>query len=224
MPDGERLRVVVVDDHQLVRQGTRDILERDPAIEVVGDAATGEEALTLVGSLCPDVVLMDIGLPGMSGVDATRAICAARPCVKVLALTIHGDDEYVFKMLEAGAAGYLLKDVRDRELIDAVHAVAAGAGVLDPAVTTTVLGRLRAGTAGAAEPTHTAETLTCREADILRLVADGMDNREIAAGLGLSPRTVEVHLSHAFRKLGARSRTDAVMAAIRLGVVQVAET
>jgi len=217
MPGRARLRVLVVDDHSLVRQGTRDILERDRGIEVVGEAANGEVAISLAALLQPDVVLMDVGLPGISGLEATRVITESHPEVKVLALTIHDDEEYVLQMLAAGAAGYLLKDVRDAELIAAVHSVASGDAVLDPGVTATVLARLRVKSA----PAPPLERLTARESTIMQLVARGLENREIAALLSLSPRTVEVHLRHAFRKLGARSRTEAVIKGIRLGLVTV---
>lgn len=214
-----RVRVLVVDDHPLVRRGTSDILDREPAIEVVGEAADGETAVALATALAPDVVLMDVGLPRMSGLEATRAILAARPETKVLVLTIHDEDEYILEMLAAGAAGYLLKDVRDAELVAAVLTVAAGEAVLHPAVTSAVLARLRAQRADQAA----VDTLTGRECAILQLVAGGMENRRIGERLGVSPRTVEVHLHQAFRKLGVHSRTEAVVAAIRLGVVRVGQ-
>lgn len=206
------IRVLIVDDHSLVREGTRAILERDPEIEVVGEAADGEEAVRLVGALDPDVVLMDIGLPGMSGLDATRCIRRGHPKVKVLALTIHDDDEYVFAMLDAGVVGYLLKDVRNGELAQAVRAVGAGAAILHPSVTTTVLARLRAG----GDPP--VGRLSSQESAVLQMVADGMGNRDIADRMGVSARTVEAHLTHVFRKLGVHSRTAAVMVAIRLAM------
>ncbi|HEX2849813.1 MAG TPA: response regulator transcription factor [Acidimicrobiales bacterium] len=215
-PSLGHLRVLVVDDHSLVRQGTHDILERDPCIDVVGEAADGEEAIALVDALLPDVVLMDIGLPGMSGLDATRRIRHDHPEVNVLALTIHDDDEYVIEMLEAGAAGYLLKDVRNAELVQAVLAVGSGEVVLHPAATGAVLGRLRG---RPAEGDGDAEALSCRERAVLQLVADGLDNRAIADRLDVSLRTVEAHLSHAFRKLGVHSRTGAVVTAMRLGQI-----
>lgn len=213
----DRVRVLVVDDHPLVRQGTRDILERDPGIAVVGEAATGEEAVALAEVLRPDVVMMDLGLPGMSGLEATRAIRQAHPEIKVLVLTIHDEEEYVLELLDAGAAGYLLKDVRDAELTAAVVTVAAGEAVLHPMATAVVLARLRSrGTAAPDVP-----CLSGRETAILQLVAEGLENRQIGERLLLSPRTVEVHLRNAFRKLGAHSRTEAAVAAIRLGIVRM---
>lgn len=213
----DRVRVLVVDDHPLVRQGTRDILERDPGIAVVGEAATGEEALALAEVLRPDVVMMDLGLPGMSGLEATRAIRQSHPEIKVLVLTIHDEEEYVLELLDAGAAGYLLKDVRDAELTAAVVTVAAGEAVLHPMATAVVLARLRSrGTAAPDVP-----CLSGRETAILQLVAEGLENRQIGERLLLSPRTVEVHLRNAFRKLGAHSRTEAAVVAIRLGIVRM---
>lgn len=217
MDSDDRVRVLVVDDHPLVRQGTRDILEREPGIAVVGGAATGEEAVALAEVLRPDVVMMDLGLPGMSGLEATRAIRQAHPEIKVLVLTIHDEEEYVLELLDAGAAGYLLKDVRDAELTAAVVTVAAGEAVLHPKATAVVLARLRA--RGNRAPD--AACLSDRETAILQLVADGLENRQIGERLLLSPRTVEVHLHNAFRKLGAHSRTEAAVTAIRLGIVRV---
>ena len=212
------IRVVVVDDHALVRQGTRDILERVPDIEVVGEAADGEEALRLVDELEPDVVLIDVGLPGMSGVDATRILRRDHPAVSVVALTIHDDDEYVIGMLEAGATGYLLKDVRNAELVHAVLAVGRGESVLHPCVTAAVLGEVRA---RMGQPQPAAAVLSDREAEILELVAEGFDTRAIANTLSVSCRTVESHLSNAFRKLGVHSRAAAILAAMRVGGLKV---
>ena len=207
--------MLVVDDHSLVREGTRTILERDPRIEVVGEAPDGETAVAMADTLAPDVVLIDIGLSGMTGLEATRRIRQDHPVIKVLALTIHDDAEYVLGMLDAGASGYLLKDVRDHELTEAVHNVGGGGAVLDPAVTASVLGRVRAQASGGPPP----DVLTIRESAVLQLVADGMENREIAEWFGVSHRTVETHMTNVFAKLGVRSRTSAVMAALRLGLV-----
>lgn len=208
------VRVLVVDDHTLVRRGTREILERRAEIQVVGEAADGEEGVSLTNHLRPDVVLMDLGMPGMGGVEATREIKQRWPQVNVLVLTVHDDDQYLFEAIRAGASGYLLKDVHDHELIDAVLSVAEGGAVLQPAVTRKLVAglRMRGGVLDEAPP---ASPLTQRELQVLRLVARGLSNREVSDQLGLSVRTVETHLSHVYRKLGVSSRTEAAVCALR---------
>ncbi|GMR02193.1 MAG: response regulator transcription factor [Acidimicrobiia bacterium] len=207
-------RVLVVDDHTLVRRGTREILEHQTEIRVVGEAADGDEAVSLTDRLRPDVVLMDLGLPGLGGVEATREIKARWPEVQVLVLTVHDDDQYVFEAIRAGASGYLLKDVHDNELIDAVLAVAEGGVVLQPAVARRLVAGLRTRGGTLDEPPPT-KPLTDRELQVLRLVAKGLSNREVSELLGVSARTVETHLSHVYRKLGASSRTEAVISGLK---------
>jgi DNA-binding NarL/FixJ family response regulator len=190
---------------------------------VVGEAADGEEGVALTGDLRPDVVLMDLGMPGMGGVEATREIKRRWPQINVLVLTVHDDDQYLFEAIRAGASGYLLKDIHDQELIDAVLAVAGGGAVLQPAVTRRLVAglRLRGGTVDKAPP---ASPLTQRELEVLRLVAKGLSNREVGAQLGVSVRTVETHLSHVYRKLGVSSRTEAAVAALRESWLNLDET
>jgi len=207
-------RVLVVDDHTLVRRGTREILEHRTEIRVVGEAADGDEAVNLTNRLMPDVVLMDLGLPGLSGVDATREIKTRWPDVQVLVLTVHDDDQYVFEAIKAGASGYLLKDVHDDELIDAVLAVAEGGVVLQPAVARRLVAVLRTRDRSVDELPRT-NPLTDRELQVLRLVAKGLSNREVSEQLGVSARTVETHLSHVYRKLGASSRTEAAIRGLK---------
>lgn len=212
------VRVLVADDHELVRHGTCDILDASPEIDVVGEATDGAEAIDLVERFRPDVVLMDVRMPVVNGAEATRRIRALFPDTRVIALTIHNDEEYVIEMLEAGASGYLLKDVRDHALIDAVRSVAAGEVVLHPAVASAVLARIRLLGDGGTRP---AEHLTDREQEVLRMAAAGRSNREIGDRLGLSARTVEVHLGRSFRKLGVRTRTEAAMECVRRGLIDV---
>lgn len=214
MPD--RIRVLIAEDLTVVREGTRHILERAGDMQVVGEAADGWEAVAIAERLRPDVVIMDIAMPRLSGIEATRRIKAARPEVGVLVLTVHGEDQYVFALLEAGAAGYLLKDVHATDLVGAVRAVKAGESVLHPEVARKVLrrfvpGRERAPGDGA------GELLTERELQVLKMAARGMTNKAIARGLGLSTRTVQAHLGHVFQKLGVASRTEAVIRGLRQG-------
>lgn len=210
---GERIRVLIADDHALVREGTRRILERAEDIEVVGEAADGEEAVALAEELRPDVAIVDVGMPRLNGVEVTSRIKSELPETGVLVLSVHDDDAYVYAILEAGAAGYLLKDVHGSQVVEAVRSVRAGESVLHPAIARKVLARFR--TAGAREGRF--EPLTPRELEVLQLAAAGSSNKEIAAALELSVRTVQVHLTHVFRKLHVASRTEAVIHGLRKG-------
>ncbi|HWQ28366.1 MAG TPA: response regulator transcription factor [Dehalococcoidia bacterium] len=209
----EPIRVILADDHAVVRQGTRSILEQDRGIQVVGEAADGREAIDLASRLRPDVAIIDVRMPGMNGIEATRAIKQRCPATGVLVLTAYDDDPYVFALLEAGAAGYLLKDVSASELAAAVRRVHSGEAVLHPAVARKVLHRFVGRGAGGA----TRPELSEREHEVLRLAARGLSNKEIARTLGLSPRTVQAHLNHIFVKLDVASRTEAVICGLRHG-------
>lgn len=211
----EVIRVVVVDDHALHRDGTRQILEAHPDLQVVGEAASGEVALALVNQLGPDVVLMDIRLPGMNGIEAMRQLTRDHPDVRVLMVSAYDEDEYVRGALEAGAAGYLRKTAPGKELVEAVRAVAGGASVLQSGLTARLLISSRETERGAAD-------LTERELTVLRMLAAGMRNRELAARLGISPRTVDRHCDNIYAKLGVGSRTEAVVRAISTKLLTVA--
>jgi DNA-binding NarL/FixJ family response regulator len=211
------IRVLIADDQALVRGGIRLILESDPDIEVAGEATDGEDALAMVAELRPDLVLMDVGMPGMDGIEATRALMATSDPPRVLALTTFSADEYVFNAMRAGASGFLLKDVRPELLTRAVHDVMAGDALLAPALTRRLVERFaRTPPAGS---TDLAE-LTGREADVLGLVARGRSNQEIADELFLSEATVKTHVSHVLAKLGLRDRVQAVVYAYENGVVE----
>lgn len=202
------ISVLVVDDHALHRDGTRQILGQYPDLEVLGDAESGEVALAMVNQLSPDVVLMDIRLPGINGIEATRRIRQHHPDVRVLIVSAYDDAEYVRGAVDAGAAGYLSKAAPGRKLVEAIRAVAAGSTVLEPSLLDALLGR----------PTT---QLTSRELAVLQLLVEGMHNKEIATRLRISARTVERHLDSIYAKLGAGSRTDAVVRAISARLVQV---
>ena len=210
------IRVVVVDDHALHRDGTRQILEAHPDLQVVGDADSGEVALALVNQLRPDVVLMDIRLPGINGIEATRRLTRDHPEVRVIMVSAYDEDEYVRGALEAGAAGYLRKTAPGRELVQTVRSVASGASVLASGLAARLLVPSR-------QPEPGATDLTERELAVLRLLMAGLHNREVASQLGISPRTVDRHCDNIYAKLGVSSRTEAVVRAISTKLLTVGD-
>ena len=216
------LRVVVAEDQALVRAGLVTILRTDPGIEVVGEATDGEEAIAVVRDTQPDVALLDVRMPRLDGLAATRHICA-ETSTRVLVLTTFGEDDVVFEALRSGADGFLLKDTRPEDLIAAVHAVAAGEQRLDPVVTAAVVGHFRRQASrqgGASHDARAVEQLTAREREVLVLIAGGRSNAEIAADLVVSPGTVKTHVANVLAKLGVRDRVQAVIAAYEGGLVQ----
>ncbi len=217
----EKISVVIAEDHAVVREGTRQLLISHDDIDVVGEAANGEEAVSLVKQLKPDVVLMDISMPVMSGIEATQSIKSSLPATAVLILTAYEDDQYVFALLSAGAAGYLLKDVPAAEVVRAVRSVHAGEPVLHPTIAKKVLARFLDAADGVPNSPRSGSALTEKERGILRLAACGMSNNRIADHVGVSVRTVQAHLSHIFGKLGVGSRTEAVITGLRLGVLHL---
>ncbi len=214
---GGPIRVLVVDDHALVREGTVQLLAQEEEFSVVGQAGTGEEALTLLESLRPDVALVDVNLPGMSGLDLVREIAVRGVPVSVLIVSAYDDYAYITEALEIGVSGYLLKTASGRELVDAVRAVADGIFVLDRGVSSLLARRWRSGAAQRAD----GGALTARESDVLALLARGRSNRQIASELSLGLRTVEGHVSAVLAKLGAASRTEAVAFALRERIVDL---
>ncbi len=211
-----KIRIVIADDHAVVRQGTRSLLEREHDLEVVGEAGDGEEAVRLIEDLRPDVAIVDIAMPKLNGIEVTRRIKPNCPSTAVLILSAYDNDEYVFALLEAGAAGYLLKDVDSREVVDAVRAVHAGESVLHPIIARKVIGRLVSSTAKVSVVKSTVE-LSEREMEVLKLAAKGMSNQNIANELFISMRTVQGHLTSIFNKLAVGSRTEAIFQAVKRG-------
>ena len=213
------VRVVVAEDQALVRAGFVSMLGTDPALDVVGEAGDGEHALHLLRTLRPDVALVDVRMPLLDGIALTRAVTRDLPDVRVLVLTTFGDDSTVLDALEAGAAGFLLKDVRPEELLGTVRAVAAGQSRLDPAVTGAVLRQLRRSGRRLRDDGR-LERLTDREREVLRLLARGLSNAEIAQQLVVAPGTVKTHVASVLAKLGVRDRVQAVVAAYEAGLVR----
>ena len=213
------IRVLIADDQALVRSGFRLVVETRPDLEVVGEAEDGEEAVRRTLELDPDVVLMDVRMPGLDGIEATRRIVAAGAPARILVLTTFDLDEYVYAAVRAGASGFLLKDVRPGDLVDAIRLVAAGNALLGPSVTRRLLERF-ADDRGSGAAAESVAALTGREREILRLLASGLSNAEIAELLVLGETTVKTHVSSILRKLGVRDRVQAVIVAYDAGLVR----
>ena len=212
-----KIKIMLAEDHVLVREGTKEMLDREEDIDVVAEAGDGEEAVRLATEQDLDIVIMDIALPKLNGIEATKQIKEISPGTAILVLTAYDDDEYVFALLEAGAAGYLLKDVSTDELVEAIRAVQAGESMLHPAIARKVVNRFSQHVEE--EEETPLEELTEREIEVLQLAGKGITNREIADSLSISHRTVQAHLSHIFSKLGVGSRTEAVVYALRKGLI-----
>ncbi len=216
----EPIRLLLVDDQRLMREGLHTLLEMEPGIEVAGEAGNGQEALDAYARLQPDVVLMDVRMPIMDGVEATRRLRQRWPTARVIILTTFDDDEYVFEGLRAGALGYLLKDVSMRELAEAIHTVMAGGVLIEPSVARKVVAEFaRMAVAAPPDPRNLNEPLSEREMEILRLLAQGLTNREIAQRLYLAEGTVKNYVTNILGKIGARDRTQAALRGRELGLL-----
>jgi two-component system, NarL family, response regulator LiaR len=213
-----KIRIIIADDHTIVREGTRLILEREDDIEVVGEASDGEEAVKQILEFKPDVAILDISMPKLSGIEVTKQIKTKLPSIAILILTAYDNDEYVFALLEAGAAGYLLKDVPGREIVEAVRSVYSGESVLHPSIARKVIQRAIIGTSKNVE-TKTAIDLSEREIEVLKLAARGFTNKDIAENLCISIRTVQGHINGIFHKLGVGSRTEAIFQSVKKGLL-----
>ena len=215
----DALRVLIVDDHDLFRSGLRNLLEVEDGIEIIGEAAGGQDAVKIVRELAPDVVVMDLNMPGMGGVEATRHITALAPLTRVVMLTISDQDNDVIDAILAGACGYLLKDSSIQDLMAGIRAAALGESLISPTIAAKVLQRLRASSTRPEIETTIRTELSDREIEALKLIANGKDNAMIAAELHISPKTVKNHISNILMKLQIDNRIQAAVYAVRSGIV-----
>jgi DNA-binding NarL/FixJ family response regulator len=218
-PGTERTRVLIVDDHDLFRTGLASLMADEEGIEVVAQASGGRMGVRLAAELNPDVILMDLRMPDMTGPEATREIVSRNPDVRVLALTVASEDRDVAEALQAGACGFLAKDTPVDSLVVAIHAAARGMAWLSPKAAEVVLGRIRNAPTPQEQQSAPLAQLSSRELDVLRLIANGMENAQIAAELNISPRTAKNHVSNILNKLGLPSRVQAAVYAVRQGVI-----
>ncbi|MDV6011671.1 response regulator transcription factor [Haloechinothrix sp. LS1_15] len=219
MSDTTSLTVLIADDDDLMRAGIRAVLSTDETVTVAGEAEDGRQAVDQTRLLCPDVVLMDVRMPHLDGIAATREIVAAAPATRILVLTTFEDDSYVVGSLSAGASGFLLKRTQPEELISAIHTVAAGEALLSPSVTRTVIDRMLGGAPPDPARSERLSELTARERDVLQLVGRGLSNIEIAAALVVEESTVKTHVKRILAKLDLRDRVQAVILAYETGLV-----
>lgn len=220
----KKIRVLIADDHQVVREGLTSILESKGEIEVIGQAADGKEAVAKTRELLPDVVLMDISMPNMNGVEATRQIKKENPQIGVVVLTMYADEEYIFDLVRAGAAGYLLKDADSAQIAKAIRAVSKGESMIHPAIAAKILNEFTH-LSGKDKKVHKAarseDDLSEREITVLKFMAEGKSNKEIANELNLSDKTIKNHIHHIFQKLNVTDRTKAVISAVKRGLIDL---
>lgn len=214
---------MIADDHTIVRQGMRKLLETYPELQILGESQDGDQTVELAGQLLPDLIIMDISMPGLNGLEATRQIKKRLPEIKILILTMHGEKEYIFKILQSGASGYLLKGSPIEELVAAIHAVDRGESYLSPPVSKSIIedyiggGPRRSGTTR-------SQSLTIREREVLQLIAEGHTSKSIATRLSLSSKTIETHRSHIMQKLNIHNAAGLIRYAIQKGWVEVAHS
>jgi DNA-binding NarL/FixJ family response regulator len=223
MDSGSRIRVLLADDHEVVRKGIREFLEEDASVQVVAEVSDGEQALTAARQTSPDVAVLDIQMPRLTGIEVTERLKKDLPHIRVLILTAYDYEPYIFAALQAGADGYILKTARSAELVRAVHTVYEGGSAMDPQVTRRLVEH-RLGMARPSAGEFVVERPSEREMDVLRFVVRGLSNREIARQMNISPRTVQGHLANLFDKLGVSNRTEAALLALKLGWVMLDET
>ncbi|HEU5086351.1 MAG TPA: response regulator transcription factor, partial [Roseiflexaceae bacterium] len=210
------IHVLIADDHQVVRAGIRELLSDEDDIEVVGEARNGQEAVDLASALQPHVVVLDIAMPVLNGVEATRHIRRVAPNTRILVLTSYADDPYIYGLLDAGASGFILKTAESQDIVRAVRTTAAGQSALDPAIVPRLIARITRPPAGGDTPTE-------RELEVLQLAARGLTNKQIGAELEISDRTVQNHLANIYAKLGVASRTEAVTVGLQRQLIQLSE-
>ena len=222
MAQDRPIRILIADDHTIVRQGLSKLLEEEVGIEVVGEAVDGRDAVTRAMDLMPDIVLMDLSMPGLHGLEATRQITKRLPKTRVLILSMHKNEAYVLQSLQAGGSGYILKDSASEEVVGAIRAVSKGDSYLSPSISRVVIeDYLRVSSPGAAGAKSLYDTLTVREREIFQLLAEGLKNQEIAERLHVSVKTVETHRAHIMEKLNLNNIAELVKYSIEIGIVQL---
>lgn len=214
------IKVVIADDHALLREGLAKILSLESNFLIVGEANCGDEAIALTRTLKPDVVLMDINMPGLNGIEATKIIKEEMPQVEIIALTIHEDEEYIFELVRAGVSGYILKDIQPEQLIKAIKDVAEGKTAIQPNITAKLLGEFNR-LSDRKTNMFSCDQLTARELEVIKLIAQGMPNKEIASTLYISEKTVKNHITNIFRKLNVEDRTQAALFALKNKIVEL---
>ena len=214
----KKLRILLADDHIVMRTGLRALLERQPNLEVVGESENGRETVALAASLRPDVVVMDVGMPVLNGIEATQTIVAQCPAIAVVILSMHADESYVMRALKAGARGYLLKDSAAADLMGAIQAISQGKSFFSPKVSR-ILAEDYVRVLKQKGAVDTYDLLTSREREILQLLAEGKTNKEVATALNISPYTVETHRSHILQKLNLHNSAELVLYAVRKGII-----
>ncbi|MCX6245189.1 MAG: response regulator transcription factor [Bacteroidetes bacterium] len=218
----EKIKIILVDDHQLVRDGIKALLGGIPEISIIGEAADGEELFSKLDTLKPDLLIMDISLPGVSGIELTKKICCSHPGIRVLILSMYNNEEFIFNALKAGAKGYLPKNTTRDELVEAIIAIRNGGEYYGDSISKIMLKSYVKRASDEEKPAvKPEELLTCREIEILKLYAEGFINKEIGDKLGISIRTVETHKNHIMRKLGLKSTVEMVKFAIRNKIVEI---